>query len=248
MPKEYNNFPGPSDWRAEDFAAGDWIDDLTAEQVRELHNAAASLPEDDTKWLELTRDELHLPSLLTRLDGINRELETGRGFALIRGVPLTPGDVDSAYRVNWVLALALGDVIAQNANGEVIGQVQAVVDADDNGLNTRGYVSNAELRFHCDGGDIASLLCVRQAPEGGGNTLVSMVAIHNAMVRECPQHLATLYRGLPLFMRSEGDQASAELPRRPLFFDRGDHLLAFINLRLMELPYESAGQIGRAHV
>ncbi|MDZ7784653.1 MAG: TauD/TfdA family dioxygenase [Halioglobus sp.] len=183
-----------------------------------------------------------LPLLGARLHGwLSSELDTGRGFAVLRGIDLPPVDVDYAYRVNWILALGLGEVIAQNANGEVIGAVQAVVDADDNGLNTRGYVSNAELRFHCDGGDVASLLCVRQAPEGGMSSLVSMVSIHNAMANECPHHLETLYRGLSLYMRKEGDLDGVALPRQPLFYPREDHLLAFINLRLLELPYEASG-------
>ena len=141
-----------------------------------------------------------------------------------------------------MLARNLGEVIAQNVNGEVIGPVQAVVDANDNGLDTRGYVSNAELRFHCDGGDIASLLCVRQAPEGGFSSLVSMDTIHNVMVQECPEHLDTLYRGLTMYMRKEGDMAGKALPRRPVFYPQGDHLLSWVNLRLMELPYEAAGE------
>ena len=45
-----------------------------------------------------------------------------------------------------------------------------------------------------------------------------------------------------MFMRAEKGLKSASLPRQPLFYDRGDHLLAWINLRLMELPYESAGE------
>ena len=40
---------------------------------------------------------------------------------------------------------------------------------------------------------------------------------------------------------------SAELPRQPLFMPQEDHLLAWINLRLMELSYESAGKSMPAH-
>jgi hypothetical protein len=190
----------------------------------------------------MTRDDLVLPTLAPRLDSINTHLEEGRGFAVLRGIDLPPLDLDYAYRVNWVLALSLGQVIAQNANGEVIGAVAAVADGNDNGIDKRGYVSNAELRFHCDGGDVASLLCVRQAPKGGSNALVSMVSIHNTMVDECPEHLRTLYRGLRMYMRKEGDLEADQLPKRPLFYPQTDHVLSWVNLRLMELPYEAAGE------
>jgi hypothetical protein len=235
-------FHGASAWHAQDYTETNWIDELSPEQRGELDAAARALPEDESAWLKIRRDDLHLPTVGPLLAQVNEALDTGRGFAVLRGMELPPADEDYAYRVNWVLALALGNVIAQNANGEVIGAVQAVVEADDNGLNTRGYVSNAELRFHCDGGHVASLLCVRQAPEGGFSSLVSMHAIHNAMATECPEHLETLYRGLILYMRAEGGKEGTEIPRRPLFYDCGDYLLAYINLRLMELPYEAKGE------
>lgn len=238
---QFQTYMGPAAWKAGDFEDSQWIHNLTTEQREELSQAARRLPENEDQWLKLESKDLDLPSTSPALDALSTELEEGCGFALLRGIDLAPTDIDHAYRVNWVLARALGNVIAQNANGEVIGAVQKVVEADDNGLETRGYVSNAELRFHCDGGDVASLLCVRQAPEGGFSSLSSMISVHNAMARECPQHLATLYRGLPMYMRKEGEMESNELPRRPLFYPQTDSLLAWANLRLMELPYEAAG-------
>ena len=243
----FRRFGGNSAWTAEDFPDQSWITNFSRLQLLELTRAAGELPADENRWLALSRAALDVPTLGPLLDSVTAELDSGRGFALLRGIDLPESGVDGheqeawAYRINWILALALGDVIAQNARGEVIGAVQALVDANDNGVDTRGYVSNADLRFHCDGGDVASLLCVRQAPEGGHNSLVSMHAIHDAMAHECPEHLATLYRGLPMYMRAEAGLESASLPRQPWFFDRGDHLLAWVNLRLMELPYESTG-------
>ncbi|MGI9285493.1 MAG: TauD/TfdA family dioxygenase [Pseudomonadales bacterium] len=242
MKRKIRIYEGPAAWQAEEFQGSDWIDVLTTTQKQELIDAARALPDDESQWLKMTREDLVLPTLGQRLDQVTKHLEEGRGFAVLRGIDLPPMDVDYAYRINWILALGLGNVIAQNTNGEVIGAVQAVVEASDNGLDNRGYVSNAELRFHCDGGDVASLLCVRQAPEGGFSSLVSMVSIQNAMARECPEHLATLYRGLHMFVRKEGDLDSKVLPRQPLFFPQEDHVLAWINLRLMELPYESSGK------
>lgn len=237
---KFTSYPGPAAWKASDFEDKQWIHTLSTKQREELSEAARKLPEDEADWLKLRSEDLDIPLLRPELDALRPELEDGPGFALLRGIDLPPTDLDHAYRVNWVLALGLGDVIAQNVNGEVIGAVTQLVEANDNGLDTRGYVSNAELRFHCDGGDVASLLCVRQAPEGGSNALSSMISVHNAMAEECPQHLETLYRGLPMYMRKEGDMKGNELPRRPLFYPQAESLLAWANLRLMELPYEAA--------
>ena len=243
----FRAYPGPAAWRAGDFADGSWIDVLTPEQRGELAVAAKALPADEDRWLEMSRSDLDLPALAPLFEQVTAALERGRGFALLRGIDMSPDDVDFAYRVNWILATALGEVIAQNTNGEVIGAVTSVVDANDNGLETRGYVSNAELRFHCDGGDVASLLCVRQAPKGGYSALASMTTIHNTMIEECPEQAQTLYDGLSIYMRKEGNLAGRTMPKRPVFFSREDHLLSWANLRLMELPYEASGEPMPAH-
>jgi hypothetical protein len=235
-------FEGRSAWRRADFSGDDWIENLTTAENEELRAAALALPEDEALWMDLTPDDISIVTLRQRLARVTCELDEGVGFALLRGIDLPPDNVDYAYRVNWVLALLLGDVIAQNAKGELIGAVQDEVKTGDNGLETRGYVSNAELRFHCHGGDVASLLCVRQAPEGGESALVSMVRIHNDMLRECPEHLETLYRGMEIHIRAEQGMASDTMPRQSIFMPQQDHMLAWCNLRIMELPYEAKGE------
>ena len=140
---DFKVYEGSAAWKSMDFQTSNWIDVLNPEQRRELVDAADSLPDEDSQWLGLKREDLHLPTLSPFLQKVNKGLEEGRGFAILRGLDLPPAKIDFAYRVNWVLALGLGDVIAQNANGEVIGAVQAVTEADDNGMETRGYVSRA---------------------------------------------------------------------------------------------------------
>ena len=239
---QFLEYQTPSAWKSKDFKDCSWIDILSKNQREELLMLAKSLPANEDEWLTIAKSDLALNYLKPVFIKTNEELDRGRGFVLLRDLGINGDDIDLAYRVNWILALGLGDVIAQNANGEVIGAVQAVVQADDNGANTRGYVSNAELRFHCDGGDVASLVCVRQAPEGGLSSLVSMISIHNAIVKECPEHLETLYEGFHLYGRKEGDMDSSISPLIPIFMPKNDHLLCFINLRLMELPYETQGK------
>lgn len=232
-------------WVAADYVdVDDWSETLGDAEREELERAARQLPPAAQDWVTLKPADVPLPRLGARLGRVTDDLERGRGFALLRGIDLPPDDFDTVRRMKWVLALNLGDVIAQNAKGEMMGSVQAEFSGERT-ADTRGYVSSDELRFHCDGGDVATLLCVRQAPIGGTNSLVSSVAIHNVMVRECPEHLSVLYRGMPLYMRKEstssGKLDSARLPRIPLFRVDAGQLSCFSNLRLMELAYETAG-------
>ena len=242
---DFSAIESPADWTAGDYPGMAAFSEVLGQAERdELRAAAGRLPASMADWVALGPEQVSLPLLQPRLDRVTEALERGRGFAVLRGIGLPPDDFDMVRRIKWALAVNLGDVIAQNAKGEMMGSVRAE-HVGERTTDTRGYVSNDELRFHCDGGDVATLLCIRPAPGGGTNSLVSSVAIHNVMTRECPEHLGALYRGLPLYMRkeaaAEGELESGQIPRIPIFRVDDGLLSCFSNLRLMELSYETAG-------
>lgn len=57
--------------------------------------------------------------------------------------------------------------------------------------------STGRLRFHTDRCDVVSLLCVRQAAEGGHSKIASAVAIHDAMLERAPDLLTELFKPYP---------------------------------------------------
>ena len=63
--------------------------------------------------MDLAPSDIAVPAIVQRLARVTHELDEGAGFALLRGIDLPPDNVDCAYRVNWDLALLLGDVIAK---------------------------------------------------------------------------------------------------------------------------------------
>ena len=70
-------------------------------------------------------------------------------------------------------------------------------------MDSRGYESNDELNFHCDGGDCIGLACVRPSPTGGESGFVSLLAVYNELLAEAPELLEPLYEGFPLYQRKE---------------------------------------------
>ena len=76
-----------------------------------------------------------------------------------------------------LVAHHLGTPVMQNARGEVLSEVFDRYAGAERGVDTRGYESNDELRFHCDGGDCIGMSCVRQSPIPCTNGLVSLFAI-----------------------------------------------------------------------
>ncbi|MCX7230304.1 MAG: TauD/TfdA family dioxygenase [Burkholderiales bacterium] len=120
------------------------------------------------------------------------ELENGRGFLLLRGLPVarySDAELDLLY---YGLGLHLGLPVRQNPKGELLAVVAAVGDPKDK--STRVYQTNNYLPYHGDLSDVVGLLSVRQAKAGGVSSLVSVAAVYNAMLERHPEYLGLLYR------------------------------------------------------
>jgi hypothetical protein len=199
-------------WRGADLqGSDDWIDVIRPAEQAELRASAAQLPDDPARWTAFGRDELPLPALGPRIARMACELEDGRGFVLIRGLDVDMPETE-IRRWYWVLGRHFGRMVAQNARGDLIGEV-----ADRGGRygadpHARGYTSNAEMRFHSDVADVVTLLCVRPAKSGGESSIVSTMTIYNHLLEEAPQILKTLYRGFRYYVRlaETGDGAEAK--------------------------------------
>ena len=59
---------------------------------------------------------------------------------------------------------------------------------------TRSYQHSRRLGFHADPTDAVALLCLRPARSGGLSTIVSSVAVHNALVDARPDLARLLYQ------------------------------------------------------
>lgn len=193
--------------------ADDYANVLTESESAELLEASERLPQDPNEWILLGRDDLPLNALGERLRGMTREIESGRGFALMRGVNVDC-PLDTIKRQYWILGVHLGKIVPQNSKGELMGSVTDKGSKYAEDVHARGYTSSDELTFHSDAGDAVSLLCVRPAPEGGENAIVSTMAIYNAVLKEKPHLLPTLYEGFRVYLREDGDGSVGDLKAR----------------------------------
>lgn len=180
---------GPAVWRGADLTPADWMLPLGAEAAAELEaglGAAAAPPA--------------MPRLAPLLRQAAERLETGRGFVLLRGLPIerlaaTEGGAEAVMRL---IAAPLGTALPQDAEG------RTVLPAAGGG----GTADGAPMRFQADPADAVLLLCLRQASEGGTVTLVSAPALHNALLRADRAALAALHEGLPQHLPGGGGTAS----------------------------------------
>ncbi|MCZ6637727.1 MAG: TauD/TfdA family dioxygenase, partial [Alphaproteobacteria bacterium] len=173
-------------WRAADVAGReDWIYRLDEGEIAEVMDAVTGLEARGLDIKDVTREDFPLPRLSVALADIREELMEGRGFALIRGLPVEGRGAYQNAAAFWGVSTHIGRAFSQNADGHLLGHVR------DSGssLKTahgRGYRSNEELGFHADGCDITSLFVLKLAKSGGQHRMCSSVALYNEMLARRP--------------------------------------------------------------
>ena len=213
-------FAGPEAWLGADMARStEWIRAVSATAVAELDGALRGLERRGLAWPSFGSDDFPLPMFSRELSSVLDELERGRGFVLLRGIPVgryTPDELKNLY---WGLGAHLGHPRYQNAQGELIGEVRdenrlygevREVSVDSAlGRSSRSKARSAgPLRFHTDRCDLVSLLCVRTARAGGLSRIVSAVSVANAILARRPDLHALLWQD---YWRSrQGEEAGGE--------------------------------------
>jgi hypothetical protein len=193
---------GPGGWIGAELArTSDWIVELSKDDIAELERAAephvrANLPSPPTI------ETFALPTLAPRLASLRHELLHGRGFFLVRGLPIRRYTRAEAAAIFLGFGVHLGNPRSQNAKGHVLGHV---FDLGLSGADpaVRIYQTHQRQTFHTDSSDVVGLLCLNEAKRGGDSMLVSALAIHDVMRREHPELLARLHAPMPHDRRGE---------------------------------------------
>jgi hypothetical protein len=193
-----------ANWKGPDLVnTEDWMYRLTDADIAEIDAALAHVKSKGLSIPSIGREDFPLPNLSKKLSEILEELETGRGFFLIRGIPVERLGSDDAITVYWGLGAYLGEVVAQNMMGELLGHVQAIPGDWNDNPNIRGYQTTVHLPFHCDKSDVVGLLCLQTSKSGGTSSFTSTVAIHNEIMRTRPDLLKVLYEPFCIDHRGE---------------------------------------------
>jgi hypothetical protein len=211
-------------WTVEDLNADTgWIYELDDRARRDLA-AAVKRARDPAKTLfDYRRAGFDLGSAWPVIKRALKEIKTGRGFAVLRGLPRADMTAEEFELLTWAIGLHAGVARPQ---GKATQYLSAVRDAGTvyRSGGGRGYSSSAELDFHTDGADIVLLSCYNVARSGGMSMVTSSVTAHNVMVAECPELAAVLHQDF-WFSRQQ-EQAPDEGPYYPNpVFDVADGLL-----------------------
>src|SRR6202012_452109 len=126
-------------------------------------------------------------SLAKLLAEAQRELEYGRGFVLLRGIPVEHYSDQEAGLLFRGIGAHIGNVVSQNAKGDLLGHVFDRGYADYRGRSDiRGYQTRAELESQPSVAGPSGFLRRAGRKEGGKTLLPSSAPIHNEMLTHEP--------------------------------------------------------------
>jgi hypothetical protein len=180
-------------WTGAELARSEeWIHRLSPEEVAAGLAVAARVRELGKPLADLTPDDVPLGALAPAAKRWRETLHRGRGFTLIRGLPVEQMTRDDAATVYWAIGLHLGKPVPQNFAGELLTDIRDT-GADPDDPSTRLYKTRAEQDFHTDGADIIGLLCLKTSKRGGQSRIVSSVSVFNAVLRQRPDLAPVLF-------------------------------------------------------
>jgi hypothetical protein len=205
---------GPSAWIGAELARHPerWIYTLSAAEISELEAAAVAVCGRDLAGL--AAGDFALPKLGPVLDGMREEVLDGRGFVLIRGLPIEGKPIEDCAAAYWAIGTRFGNPRSQNAMGHLLGHVRDLGLATTD-PNVRTYQTTERQHFHTDSCDIVGLLCLKTAREGGLSSIVSSMAMYNEMARRRPDLLERLFRPFATDRRGEvpvGEKPYFDIP------------------------------------
>jgi hypothetical protein len=195
---------GPCAWYGPDIVQRtDWIVRLDAADVAEIRAALdAWKARADRGAAPLKEADFPLPVLGPRLRDIREQLLHGRGFVLIKGMPVHQWTHEDTAFAFIGLGAHLGNARSQNAKGHLLGHVRDVGLASTD-PTVRIYQTHERQTFHTDSCDVVGLICLRQARSGGDSMLVSTATLYNEMRRRRPDLAAVLFEPVPTDRRGE---------------------------------------------
>jgi len=232
----------PGAWKVADFKTpADYTIELSAIHLRDIERAMRQIKAAGLGLDDLQREHFDFPSLLPVIDEIRHEIEDGRGFVVLRRLPVEDYSKDKIGMIFWGLGTHLGRGLSQSVLGDRLGHVKDFSREDP---LARAYRNKQELSPHTDSCDLVGLACLCNAASGGVSRLTSALTVHNVMLEEYPDALERLYRGYVFHRR--GEEKPGDLPHTPYRVPVYSNIEGKVSARYVR-TYVEAGEAAAGH-
>ncbi|KAJ7611641.1 hypothetical protein FB45DRAFT_313187 [Roridomyces roridus] len=206
---------GPIVWEAKDWTdESQWVYNLTDAQLQEIDQAIAHFESLGQPLGFVGRDTFPLPTLSAELKKLAEVLYSGRGFFVLREIP-----VDKYSRRELAILYAgISSHVGsgrgrQDATNAMLAHIKdlRVSHAHEKGATGNSAYTTDRQVFHSDIGDLIALLSIQTSASGGTSRLSSGGTVYNEIAKTRPDLIHVLKDNWKLD-RFGGDPGYAERP------------------------------------
>jgi Taurine catabolism dioxygenase TauD, TfdA family len=238
-------------WRGADFKnPDDFTHRLSDAEVSEIDAAVQTAAERKIDPIAIGKHNFALPQLGKYLTRSRDDILQGRGFMVLRGLPVERYAIERTAAAFLGIGAYFGKPVSQNGKGHILGHVKDLGRSVDD-PSARIYQTTHRQTFHTDSVDIVALLCLKTAKAGGLSRIVSSMLLYAEMVRRRPDLAAVLFEPFCFDRRDEVPPGKKGYYETPIFHWYADNLTVMYGnryyiesaQRFPEVPRLTAKQI-----
>ncbi|KAJ6120974.1 hypothetical protein N7523_005254 [Penicillium sp. IBT 18751x] len=183
----------------------DWIYHLSDAQLDEIDKGLQSFKARNLSLGHISDSTFPLPTLHPVLRDLSKEIHTGRGFVVLRGLRIDDYSREDNIMIYAGVSSHIGnirgrqqDTRLENGTSPMISHIKDLTDiVDKEKIGAPSNTADKQV-FHTDAGDIVSLLCLSPAAEAGESYLSSSGHVYNILAEERPDLIHTLSQDWPV--------------------------------------------------
>ncbi|TAQ88462.1 hypothetical protein B7494_g3245 [Chlorociboria aeruginascens] len=177
----------------------EWVYTLNEDQIEEIEEAARHFKSLGKPLGFVTQETFPLPKLHPILRSISRELHSGHGFKVLRGLPVTKHSREENILIYAGVSSHIASQRGRQDNKHAGKPADVVLNhikdlsatADKDRIGAPAYTTDKQV-FHTDAGDIVSLFALSTAAVGGQSKLASSWRVYNELAATRPDLIRTL--------------------------------------------------------
>lgn len=210
-------------WRGDQLSKdqSDWIYVLSADELNELEQLGTRFVDDNPDLRFVQAVDYPLDKCAPAIDHWYKEVDSGRGFTLVRGLRTYLYSDALSCAIYYILGLHMGEPFRQNEMGDLIDHIYATSDKKLEDPDALSKSIRDKLPFHSDSSDVVSLMCLRPSKEGGASCLVSGAEIYNEILRRRPDLAPLLFEPFHWDWKRQDPEAPANTYTSPIITMEG---------------------------
>ncbi|KAJ6500652.1 hypothetical protein C8R45DRAFT_820180 [Mycena sanguinolenta] len=223
---------GPIVWEGKDWTdESQWVFNLTDEHLAEIDSALAHFESLDKPLGFISRETFPLPTLSSELWKLAEVLYSGRGFFVLREIPIDKYSRRELAIVYAGLSAHVGSERGrQDGTNAVLAHIKDLRVShahEKGGIGNAAYTTDKQV-FHTDIGDLIALLSIQTSAQGGVSRLSSSGRVYNEIAKTRPDLISVMKDNWPLdrcvhsIRLFGGNPAYAE---RPVLYNEDGHIV-----------------------